>query len=381
MAVDAIEAAIQSSIEGLSDDVVDDGVDTSVDDGDDSTEEETVVEEDKSKTTDADTTVKSEAKTDKTVEKKVDEVVEDALAKELNLKPRQDGKENRIPYSRVKEITSNRENKVIEIAAKALGFDAKGVKFDQLESVVAEKVKALQIDAKDLNNMRIAEEVLTTDGDEYIRILARIDPEKYQKFADIVDGKVTTTKTGKTTEVVDEDEEIMNLLPEPDLPYGDKGDKTYSVKGLRTALATVIKEARKQGAAEANKALKPVNDREAANKKQADFDRAFEATMAEAMTWDGFEESADEILKLLQNDKKGEIKTLHQAYIKIVPKKLREAKNINEQELRKKIMDEMKKAPGSTSVSADSASKTTAEGGDEDRYEAAIRRSIAKLKR
>lgn len=384
--MDPITDAIKSSIEGLSDrdvesvdtDAVDDtdtgeGDEALVVDDVETPVEEAVVEEDKEP-------VVEEAK----LEGHDDPEVE-ALAKELGLKPDKNGKFNRIPYPQVAKIIRNREAKAVETVAKVLGVDAKTLKFDSIETALTERVTALSRDAQDIDDMRVAEKIMTTDGDEYVRILAKIDPDRYSKFLTVLgDGTKADPKPIATT---DEDEilAILQNLPGPDLPMDDKGNKTYSVAGIQKALKeaviAAVKLGDKRAAARAKEEVKPLVDKEKAAQERVQKQQRMDADLAEAQTWDGMDEYFTDVLEAMKTDPghtnggKFKYRSIKDAYLAVVPKKLREKGNVSEQTMRKKILEEMKKTPKSTSVGSDSAASKVVETSS-DPIEAAIRRSI-----
>jgi Fe-S-cluster formation regulator IscX/YfhJ len=385
MAGDAIEAAIHGAIdsareEGELEAAVDD--DAVVDDGGEDSGEEITPEVETKTTVDDATGDEGEVKPEE------QEQQIDALMQELGIKPKANGKDNYIPYSRVRKITEAREAKAVEIFAKGFGLDPKTVKFNDLESAISEKLEGFNTRADEFDT---AEQIMMQDPDRYIRILAHVEPEKYGKFAAILDAKPEE----KVTAGESSDDDIFKNMPRPDLkmkmPDGSEGE-SYTLKGMQEVFKYAIQIGEQRAEERANKVLKPViDDRKKAEdaRKQQEFDtkldKQIDEEFAEASQWEGFTEHRDEIIAAMRADTaqakksgKFKFKNIHAAYIAIVPKKLREAGTANEQEMRKKILAEMNKTTRSTAVTGDvSSGKPVESSGDPitDAIRGAIRKS------
>src|ERR1035437_5189379 len=133
----------------------------------------------------------------------------DDLAKELEdlgLKPPKDGeRENRLPYSRVKKIVENSRTKL------TAGFTTQLAERDAKVTAAEAKVA----------NMAAIDNLISTDPDRYIGMLAALHPDKYKKFLD-------TGFTGKPAPPpVSPPVVLTTPRPTPDLKYED-GSLGYS---------------------------------------------------------------------------------------------------------------------------------------------------------
>jgi hypothetical protein len=318
---------------------------------------------------------------------------DDALAKELGLKPRQDGKENRIPYSRVKHIVANAEKKAVEKAvapvlqevAEALGVDPATVKAGALKDVLASVKGAGSLPPElesEIQHMRQVETLVQQDPDTFIRALAQNHPA-YQKFLTVLDAPAGAAASASSASALPKE------MPAPDFDLGE-GQKTYSVEGIQTLVQWAVNEGKKQAEEAISGRFRPIEEEFTARRTEAELAPKFKALMDEALTWDGFKEHADEILKVLQADTAHATRTrtrpkltLDAAYRQVVVPKLKkqaeEAKAgqaTEREKIRAELLAELKQAPTSTSTVAPVTPKpeapTTLEG--------VIRQSVAGYK-
>ena len=129
----------------------------------------------------------------------------DAELLELGIKPPKDGRDNRIPYSRMRKIIANALKKrgdVHELSKKELN----------------EKITAL---TERTGYMDTVDQMIVQDPEKYIGELARMYPTLYGRFAK----GGTETKTEKVADPKDDPK------PGPDLTYTD-GSTGYSPEGL-----------------------------------------------------------------------------------------------------------------------------------------------------
>lgn len=264
------------------------------------------------------------------------------------------GRENRIPYSRVKKITQKAENeaservrgeyvpKITEFETKIKDYEAKVTDYEGRLTKVAE-----------------FEQVMEKDPVRFIGMLASHYPQYAQIFGPLYEqAKPEEPKT----EVPDP---AAAPRPEPDVDMPD-GSKAYSMEGLDKLnawnRAQAVAEARKVMRAEIDAEFKPIRDREEA---QARINAALpqvEAQINEARKWAKFTENEDEIVKALNAD---QTLTLEGAYNKVVVPKLVQASTAvqtDTEELRKKIraevLAELKKSPRATAATAGATKPT-----------------------
>ena len=372
-----MEAVINAAIDNATEE-------GTIPDAEGSETDSTVVEETHEESTEQSTeaTTKVDAtKTEEAVDALMDEFVKDGV------KLQKGNKNNRIPYDNVKKILGNRESKAVEAVAKAIGVDAKTLKFDGLEAAISEKMKTYTDLESQSENYARAEEVMMTDPDRYIRILATIEPEKYGKFLKALG------EEGKTKEEPKEEEFEVDL-DEPDLDLGD-GRSTYSPEGLKKAIAGAVKQAIQHGekiaTAKAEGAVKPFKDRQAQEEDNRRREQLTNAELDASMKWRGMDVHFDKVLDALKADTKqatirGKVdhsklkyRNIRDAYIDTVPALLADEAAVSEQKVREKILAEMKKTTTSTAVATDTTRKANkSDDGSEDKITAAIERSLAK---
>ena len=128
--------------------------------------------------------------------------VEQAL-ESAGIKPPIEGqRENRIPYSRVQKIVENFEKKLN--ATHEAAIKEATTKFTTVEP--------------ELQNFRKVDQLITTDPDKYIGMLATLYPDKYKRFV---------TPAGDTKPVVAAAPNPLGARPAPDVTFTD-GSTGYS---------------------------------------------------------------------------------------------------------------------------------------------------------
>jgi hypothetical protein len=214
----------------------------------------------------------------------------------------------------------------------------RGTKFTELES--------------DVQAAKAIEQIMETDGDRFIQILAQTDPEKYGKFAKLLEQGETPAAAAAAVVSGDEAE------PEPDYDMGD-GRKTYSLDGMRKRDEFRDQRLTKNLTAEFQRQLKEAlapyeGDRKAretetrrkalAEKTQESIDR----TLDRASKWPGFLDHQDTIAKLITDNPKLDIVD---AYMQVVPVKFQADRT----KMRQELIDEANALASSTSVAVSSA--------------------------
>lgn len=306
-------------------------------------------------------------------------VEEDPFAKEHGLSPKDKAgtRENRIPYSNVKKIVGNAEAKLAEaVLGRPLATGEKA--FDVVKTHVA-RIPELETKVQgyetELSSVRGVEEIMVNDCERFLAMLPTVNP----RYAELLAGKIAPA-----TPVVDA---TATPMPQPDFDLGEGKGKTYSEQGLQKLMDWRDQQTEKRVLKSMEDRFKPLTSRaDAEAQAQAMYPRIKARVDAARAQWDGFRENEQEILTAVQaaNAANKEI-TLHDAYISVINKKHKEfitSNTANEDKIRKKVLDEINKRPGSTSVVGTApASKVVVADPDMDPIEAAIRNSIKDLKR
>ena len=280
---------------------------------------------------------------------------EDPFAKEHGLVTRRpDGRENRIPYSRVKAINQRAIEK-----AKA-----------EWEGSLAQERQELARLREYQKALEPFESVVDVDGDRLIQALAARNPALYGKFAKVLE------QAAAAAAVAPEDQDPR---PEPDFDLGD-GRLTYSDKGFEKLRAWDRRQAVREAEERIAKRLKPIEDeREATRKQMADRQRQqhlereagahVDKLLDRMRKLPGFTEHEAEILTAFKADPTA---TVHDAYLTVMLPKFQAGKT----QMRTEVLDEIKRTPRKTSESGGAVD----EGERPQSIEDLIRASVAGLK-
>lgn len=266
-----------------------------------------------------------------------DQPVEDDFAKRYGLQPNSvTGRENRIPYSRVKKIVERAEKEAIAKAKKETegGFTPK---FTELEA----KVKDYE---GRLNQVAQFENMIETRPREFLDLLSTLPA--YKEFFAYINQLATQTAQPKQEEPYLD----VSTMPQPDETLPD-GSKVYSLAGLAKRDEWVARqvEARAIKAAEDRIAqrYKPIEERFQAEERRQAAIPAIQKQIAEARQWPHFTENEGEIVKLLQADPNLSIEGAYrQIMTTVVLPKLQTSRD----EQRKAILEELKKTPKQTAA-------------------------------
>jgi DNA-binding transcriptional regulator YbjK len=328
--------------------------------------------------------------------KKDKDGVEPDLMTELGLKPRADGREHRIPLTRVKGMVQAARTErdtavktIVETVGKAIGLPDTELATATPETVMPRLNGILQEASGLYEKTRTMDDlapVMLSDGDKFIRMLAGSNPQQYGKFLAVLE-EGFTPKTGALPD------EANDPMPEPDLPItmadGTKG-RVYSQAQDQKRLEWLERKSERKFNAALEARFKPYEDRDktvrARAAQQHQVITQLDEFLGEAHEWKGFTENKDAILA---ETKKIDTsvpfrKAVRQAYEKLVFGKL----HTDRTKLREEFMEELKKAPSATGVAKkggapkkDDEGAVRGEGGEMvTGTEAAIRRSIAKAK-
>jgi hypothetical protein len=296
------------------------------------------------------------------------------------------GRENRIPYSRVKKITEKAvADKVSEVAEAALGrkLNSGEKAVDVVKAHVA-KLPELEAKVTDYESRLSAvgqfEDVMANDPRKFLGILAKIPA--YKEFFEFIDQGAQALQKLQTQPQIAAQQQTGSLpddMPEPDQELED-GSKVYSLDGLKSLLAWQGAQTENRVKSTYEKQLKEMQDRYAPIETDWQERRRTEAVLPvirkkieEARTWPLFNESEQEILAKLQEDKQI---SLDDAYRMVVFPKLVSERN----KVRQEVIAEVKKAPTSTAVTSRAGGKPTQQAGPRS-IEDIIRDQIATLKK
>ena len=242
------------------------------------------------------------------------------------------GRENRIPYSRVKKIIEKNEKDVVARITKELEE-----KFTPQLTEHGGKIKDYE---EKLNRVAQFEQVMGNDPKTFLGWLSQIPA--YKEFFELVNKAAEGQTTDKgATPPVDNDP-----MPPPNKLHTD-GSKFYDMDGLKDLMSWQSRQVEgrvtKQYEEKLTREYGPIKEawqrNETAQKMLPEIDKL----ITEARTWPLFNENEADITKALAADK---ALSLEGAYRKVVLPKLATDRN----KLRTELLAEIKKQPATTSA-------------------------------
>lgn len=246
----------------------------------------------------------------------------DEFEKKFGITPQSaSGRENRIPYPRVKKIVE----KAVTDNTKTLEASWKP-KEDQYVS------KITDYETK-LHNVAKFEEVMLNDVPKFVSMLKTIPA--YKDYFD----KLEAQKPDPASLPVPTGDE----MPEPDQKLSD-GSMVYSLDGLKALLAWQSKQTESRLSKQVEQQYGPLRQQHEAQEKINRMIPQIQAQIDDARKWPQFNDNEEAIVKALQADQS---LSLERAYQQVVYPKL----VADRTRMREEILAEIKKAPvGSTSV-------------------------------
>lgn len=241
------------------------------------------------------------------------------------------GRENRIPYSRVKKITEKAVNDKVK----------------ELEASYTPKIQDFETKIQDYEGrlQRVAEfeHVMVNNADKFLEMLSTLPT--YQPFFDAVRAAFKDKTPAKPQEEAPDD------MPQPNKRTSD-GTMVYDLDGLRALNAWNRAQARKEVMQEVEKRYGPIEKAWQADQHIQAVIPQVQAQIAEARTWPMFNENEAEIVEVLKSNPKV---SLEGAYRHVVFPKMSAERN----KIREEVLKELKQAPKATSATT-GVSKATA---------------------
>ena len=237
------------------------------------------------------------------------------------------GRENRIPYSRVKKIVARAEQEAIAKATK----DLEG-KFTPQTTELSTKVK----DYEDrLTKVAQFENILENDPKTFLTMLSKVPA--YKEFFDQI---------SQGSQQQPQKPAADPSMPQPDQTLSD-GTTVYSMEGLQNLLAWQAKNVEdrvsKQVSEDVRQRYAPIEQEWHSQQQRAKVIPVINAQLADARTWPQFNENEDAILQALRADRNI---SLEGAYRQVVYPKLQTSRD----DMRKSILEELKRKPVSSSA-------------------------------
>ena len=240
------------------------------------------------------------------------------------------GRENRLPYSRVKKI------------AEKAASDSAAAKVAEFQPRITEYETKIKDYEGRLQKVGEFEQVMVNNPDDFIAMLAELPA--YKPFFDRVQaafaGQTQPDTAGASAPVADD-------MPAPDQELGD-GTMVYSMDGLKSLLKWQSEQSESRAVDRVTKQLeeryKPMESDWKEHQREQQLIPQVRAQMTEARSWPLFNEHEAEIVKALQLNQK---LSLEGAYRQIVYPKLVADRG----KMREEILREVRQAPRATSAS------------------------------
>lgn len=287
------------------------------------------------------------------------------------------GRENRIPYSRVKKINFNTEK---ELAELALGrkftkeeLEKKGFKASDFVKSHVAKLPELEAKVKDyeerFERVNRFENIMVNEPEKFVNMLATLPA--YKPFFDAIEKAFQIIQTGQAPQQHQVRQNPTDAMPEPDEVLPD-GSRVYSMEGLARRDAWNRAQAKNEILKEVEAKYGPIQQEYETQKTWNQASQAVHNQIQEARTWELFQEHEDAIAEVLQKNPKW---SLERAYNHVVLPKYK-ADRIK---MRQELLAELEKAPKATSAPAGAVKSLPVEGPPKSLNDV-IRESIKGLK-
>ncbi len=279
--------------------------------------------------------------------------VEDEFAKRFGLQGQSvTGRENRIPYSRVKKIVERAEKEARAAAEKTLA-GAPQPKLQEYETKVKDYEGRLEKVAQ-------FENMIEHQPEQFMNFLSTL-PAYKEFFAYI--NQLAQQAPAASAQATAQPTLDLAGMPQPDQPLPD-GTKVYSMEGLQQLLAWQAQqvEARAIKATEDRIAqrYKPMEENWQAEQRRQQAIPVIQKQLAEARQWPHFTELEADIVEVLKTDPNI---SLEGAYRKTLSEKVLPKLQTDRDSMRKSILEELKKKPVSTSAPTSAVKPTRTPAG------------------
>lgn len=246
-------------------------------------------------------------------------------------------KNNRIPHERVVKITESAEKKGYERALKELGGDQKP-KLQEFETKIQQYEEAFQPYLQ-------FEKIMVESPEQHLQMLQKVPA--YKPFFDAIGQLMEELNAAKAPAEPKVDPAVADPMPQP--LKGADGTFGYDEAGIQALNAWNARQVKRQVDEEYAKRLAPMEqDLEVRRKFQAQHEAQerfiaeqapkIQRQIAEARTWEGFNEHEKEITAAIKAQPQ---LSLEGAYRQVVMPKLR----VDPDAIRKQILEEMAQKP------------------------------------
>lgn len=243
------------------------------------------------------------------------------------------GRENRVPHSRVKQMVEKTRKETEDRVRK------------ELEGATTPKITEYETKIKDyeerLSRVSQFENIIENDPRQFLDMLSKVPA--YKQFFEYI-GQLAAAQQG--TQPTQQPHLSDAGMPQPDQTLSD-GSKVYSMEGLRARDEWLAKQIEERAVTQAETRLSqryaPMEQAFQAQAQQAKVIPIIQKQIADARTWPQFNENEAAIIAALKADP---TLSLDAAYRGVVHPILM----TNRDDMRKSILEELKKKPLSTSA-------------------------------
>lgn len=268
---------------------------------------------------------------------------EDEFAKRFGIQPVSvTGRNNRIPYERVKKIIQKNEK---EVAAKvAKEYETK------FQPQLQEAQTKLQTYEQHLQRVAQFEQIMENDPRTFLQMLSGLPA--YKEFFDHI-AQLAQGQGGQTAQPQQPQINPSDPMPEPDQAFED-GSKGYSMEGLRKLLDWQARQVEARAIQQAEQRISqryaPLEESFQRQQVHAQVSSQVEQQIAEARNWERFNELEPAITKILQTDPRI---SLERAYMKAYQQAVaqdRERLTADHNKVRSQVLAEIQKRPASSAA-------------------------------
>lgn len=246
-----------------------------------------------------------------------------ALDKKLGIPSHTNGRENRIPYSRVKKIVEGAEKRALE----------------PLQKQLAELTPKIQEYEQRLTQVAEFEQVMVNDPGRFLDMLSTIPA--YSQFFQMMEQFVSNQNQAPAQQTPEA--QAAAILENDPMPQPDDEDGTgYTMEGLKKLLDWNARVVKSQVTQEIESQYKPIKERFDAEQTIAQLTPKVQKQMEAAYQWPKFAENEAEIIQVLQQYPTA---SLEQAYQHVVVPKLIADEQKLRTDIRQQVLGELKKAP------------------------------------
>jgi hypothetical protein len=255
------------------------------------------------------------------------DVQQDEFARKFGLQAQSvTGRENRIPYSRVKKIVEKNEKDAIARVTRELE-----TKFTPQVTELTSKVTDYE---SRLQRVAQFEEIMETKPKEFLGMLSKLPA--YKDFFDHIT-KLASGTPVEQPKVADPSEG----MPQPDQTLPD-GSKVYSMEGLRALMDWQAAQVEQRTIKQVEERYKPIEQAWQSQEQYNKLVPVVEKQIAEARKWPNFTELETEIVSLL---KANQNLTLEGAYREAYHRNVAPKLSADRDRIRQEVLAEIKKAP------------------------------------